>query len=104
MVSQADQTQASTLPSPVAARYIGMSDSWLRQSRMSGRSDGPPFLRMGARAVRYRLTDLDQWLEQRVCAGGAPPKPAPAPAPPPFRPKRGRKPLTRNGGRRRSVR
>ena len=35
-----------------------MSDSWLRQTRMAGRSDGPPFLRMGARTVRYLPTDL----------------------------------------------
>src|SRR5580693_6178687 len=53
------------LPSPAAARYIGMSDSWLRQTRMEGRSDGPPFLRMGARTVRYLPTDLDKWLEER---------------------------------------
>ena len=53
------------LPSPAAARYIGMSDSWLRQTRMVGRSDGPPFLRMGARTVRYLPTDLDKWLEER---------------------------------------
>lgn len=53
------------LPSPAAARYIGMSDSWLRQTRMAGRSDGPPFLRMGARTVRYLPTDLDKWLEER---------------------------------------
>lgn len=56
-----------TLPSSVAARYIGMSESWLRQSRMLGRSDGPPFLRMGTRAVRYLRADLDRWLEQRRC-------------------------------------
>ncbi len=58
-----------TLPSSVAAHYIGMSESWLRQSRMLGRSDGPPFLRLGSRAVRYLRVDLDRWLEQRRCSG-----------------------------------
>jgi hypothetical protein len=32
---------------------------------MEGRSDGLPFLRMGARTVRYLPTDLDKWLEER---------------------------------------
>ena len=50
-----------------AARYVGMSESWLRQTRMIGRTDGPPFIRIGTRAIRYRRRDLDLWLERRVC-------------------------------------
>ncbi len=46
-----------------AANYIGMSESWLRQSRMKG--TGPIFIKIG-RSVRYRLIDLDIWLEGRV--------------------------------------
>jgi len=53
-----------------AARYIGMSDSWLRQSRMANRTEGPPFFRAGTRAVRYRRADLDRWLESRLCGLG----------------------------------
>ena len=69
MVAQSDQpTEAKTLPSHAAARYIGMSDSWLRQTRMTGRSDGPPFLRMGARTVRYLPSDLDKWLDGQRCS------------------------------------
>src|SRR4051794_10010273 len=48
-----------------AARYLDMSDSWLRQTRMAGRTHGPPFVRQG-RAIRYRRGDLDRWLEQRL--------------------------------------
>jgi len=73
MVFQPDQSiendepraQIAPLPSPAAARYIGMSDSWLRQTRMEGRRNGPPFLRIGARTVRYLPADLDKWLEER---------------------------------------
>jgi predicted DNA-binding transcriptional regulator AlpA len=54
------------LKSREAARYIGMSDSWLRQSRMADRTDGPPFFRAGTRAIRYRRADLDRWLESRL--------------------------------------
>jgi hypothetical protein len=42
-----------------AARYVGYSQSYLRQARMYNR--GPAFVRVG-RAIRYRLADLDAWL------------------------------------------
>ena len=49
-----------------AAEYIGMSQSFLRQSRMDGkrenRTPAPPFIKIG-RSVRYRLIDLDNWLD-----------------------------------------
>jgi predicted DNA-binding transcriptional regulator AlpA len=78
-VSQSSETVlVSAVPSPLqppfksheAARYIGMSDSWLRQSRMADRTDGPPFFRAGTRAIRYRRADLDRWLESRLCGIG----------------------------------
>jgi len=47
------------------AEYIGMSRSFLRQSRMEGNRDNrtpaPPFIKIG-RAVRYLRDDLDNWL------------------------------------------
>ncbi|MFK5949012.1 MAG: hypothetical protein QM500_09630 [Methylococcales bacterium] len=47
------------------AEYIGMSRSFLRQSRMEGnrenRTPAPPFIKIG-RAVRYLREDLDIWL------------------------------------------
>jgi len=53
------------LKDPEAAQYIGMSESFLRQSRMDGirenRTQGPPFIKIG-RAVRYLREDLDAWL------------------------------------------
>ncbi|WP_237363581.1 helix-turn-helix transcriptional regulator [Vibrio marisflavi] len=48
--------------------YIGMSRSFLRQSRMEGqrrnRAIAPPFIKIG-RAVRYLKEDLDQWLDDQ---------------------------------------
>lgn len=48
-----------------ASEYIGMSRSFLRQSRMEGNRDNrtpaPPFLKIG-RSVRYLKEDLDTWL------------------------------------------
>ena len=68
-MSEQKQKPASrrALREPEAADYIGMSTSFLRQSRMDGdrenRTSGPKFLRIG-RSVRYLLEDLDAWLEQ----------------------------------------
>lgn len=49
-----------------AARYLGVSrrsmDNWATQGR------GPRFYRIG-RAARYRLSDLEAWLEARVVHG-----------------------------------
>jgi len=51
-----------------AARYIGFSRSFLRQSRMNGdrenRTPGPKWIKCGKRSVRYLIDDLDHWLEQ----------------------------------------
>lgn len=48
-----------------AAKYIGMSRSFLAQARMDGKRDNrtpaPPFIKIG-RAVRYLREDLDNWL------------------------------------------
>ncbi len=59
----ANDTPVKTLSDKQAARYIGFSTSWLRQSRMTGNPHAPPFLKFG-RAVRYLVEDLDAWLER----------------------------------------
>lgn len=50
-----------------AAKYIGMSRSFLNADRCNGprrkRTKGPAFLKIG-KAVRYRKDDLDAWLQQ----------------------------------------
>ena len=45
------------------AQYLGMSESWLRQSRIKG--SGPQFLKVG-RSIRYRVEDLNTWLSEQV--------------------------------------
>ena len=59
----AHEVNSPTLTSPEAANYVGMSDSWLRQSRMRGNPDAPPYIKIG-KAVRYLRADLDAWLEK----------------------------------------
>ena len=62
-----EEAQTRALGEADAARYIAMSRSFLRQSRMDGdrasRTPGPRYLKIG-RAVRYLREDLDRWLEQ----------------------------------------
>jgi len=58
------ETQAYT--EAEAAKYIGMSRSYLRQARMSGslhsRATPPKHLKVGKKTVRYLKDDLDEWL------------------------------------------
>jgi predicted DNA-binding transcriptional regulator AlpA len=49
------------LRTPGAADYTGLSASTLEKRRLSG--DGPPFIRLGVRAVGYDVGDLDAWLD-----------------------------------------
>jgi predicted DNA-binding transcriptional regulator AlpA len=61
-------TAAAVIDEVAAAKYIGMSYSFLRLRRYknSGRRiPGPAFIQLG-RSVRYRIKDLDAWLESRA--------------------------------------
>ena len=54
----AQQATAEHITEQDAAPYIGLSRTWLRAARRTGR--GPAFVRYG-RAVRYRIEDLDAY-------------------------------------------
>jgi len=47
-----------------AAAYLGLSPSTLEKRRLRG--EGPRFIRLGGRAIGYRIEDLDGWLDQLV--------------------------------------
>jgi len=47
-----------------AASYIGMSKAFLERDRWAGARI--PFIKVGSRAVRYRLGDLDTFLDSQV--------------------------------------
>jgi predicted DNA-binding transcriptional regulator AlpA len=49
---------------PEAANYVALAESTLTKMRLTG--DGPPFVKVGPRAVAYRKADLDEWLSARV--------------------------------------
>ena len=56
-----------------AATDLGVSRQFLRQGRMrtnAYRSFGaPPFIKVGARGIRYDINDLDKWIDS--CRQGA---------------------------------
>jgi excisionase family DNA binding protein len=47
-----------------AAGYLRLSVRTLERLRCSGL--GPKFIRAGRRTVRYRQSDIDEWLKGRV--------------------------------------
>jgi len=67
-LSGAAVAQKSTVPAFVlltpkeAATRLKVSLSWLAKARMRG--DGPPYILIG-RSIRYRETDLLQWMKSR---------------------------------------
>lgn len=48
------------LTSKEAAHYTNLSESYLAKLRMY--ENGPRFLRIGARSIRYLRADLDCWM------------------------------------------
>lgn len=47
-----------------AAERLGLAEKTLEAWRWRG--GGPPFVRLSARAVRYRPEDLQTWVAERV--------------------------------------
>jgi len=56
--------QSNLLTTKQAAEYLGVSCAFLERDRWAGAR--VPFVRVGSRAVRYRLQDLDTYIESKV--------------------------------------
>lgn len=57
-------TDNQLLTTPAAADLLGVSASYLNQSRLRG--DGPAFVKISPTCVRYRRGDLDDWVAART--------------------------------------
>ena len=57
------EARATTVAPQEAAQRIGWKPETLANSRWKG--SGPPYLKIGGR-VRYRLSDLADWLDQQA--------------------------------------
>jgi predicted DNA-binding transcriptional regulator AlpA len=47
-----------------AAAALGFHASYLAKARLSGA--GPKYLKIGSRSVRYRRSDIDDWLSDKA--------------------------------------
>jgi len=56
--------QTQLLNTLQAAQFLGLSKAFLERDRWAGAK--VPFIKIGARAVRYRLDDLQAYIESRV--------------------------------------
>ena len=56
--------QNNLLNTTEAAKFLGMSKAFLERDRWAGAKI--PFLKVGSRAVRYRIENLEAYLETRT--------------------------------------
>ena len=56
--------QQTLLTTQQAASLLRVSKAFLERDRSAGARI--PFIKMGARAVRYRITDLESYIEKQV--------------------------------------
>ena len=56
-----------------AAEMLGLSPRTLQAWRARG--EGPVYIRVSSRCIRYRVTDLEEWAEERVRTSTADPGP-----------------------------
>lgn len=56
--------QTQLLSTKEAAQYLSVSEAFLERDRWAGARI--PYIKVGTRAVRYRLTDLDQHIASNV--------------------------------------
>ena len=60
-----DPFDGALLTSRQAAEYLGLTKRFLERRRLV--RQGPPFVRISKRCVRYRRSDLDEWIQKHVC-------------------------------------
>jgi len=54
----------SLFTEPQAARFLNFTPRCLQAWRQRG--VGPKFVRVSSRAVRYRICDLNEWINQHI--------------------------------------
>lgn len=55
--------QRHYLTSDEAADYFGISSATLRNWRTRG--DGPPYIKINPRVIRYQLLELEAWMDTK---------------------------------------
>jgi predicted DNA-binding transcriptional regulator AlpA len=58
------KTNLQLLTEKEAAKLLGMTPRFLQARRVRG--NGPPVVRISSRAIRYRVSDLEGWVRDRL--------------------------------------
>ena len=58
------EARSELLTTQEAAEFLKLSRRTLEAHRVRG--DGPPYVRLSSRCIRYRPSDIDRWLAERV--------------------------------------
>lgn len=64
MTTSPDQDQLLTVEETAA--LLKISTETLKEWRLNAEGEGPKFLRLGHRTVRYRRSDVAQWMDERA--------------------------------------
>lgn len=64
IISKEIRVNKPLLTTAEAAKFLGVSDAFLERDRWAGARI--PFIKVGSRAVRYRQTDLDVFIQSRT--------------------------------------
>ena len=54
----------SLLTTKQAAKHLGVSSAFLERDRWAGAKI--PFIKLGTRSIRYRVSDLDAYIESKA--------------------------------------
>jgi excisionase family DNA binding protein len=59
-----DQDQLLTVEETAA--LLKVSTETLKEWRLAGEGEGPKFMRLGHRTMRYRRSDIAKWMDERA--------------------------------------
>mgnify|MGYP003302921360 CR=1 FL=1 len=59
----AQQSSSAFLSESEAAKYLGISKKTLQRWRFDHK--GPAYAKLNNKLIRYRLADLDEWMNQQ---------------------------------------
>jgi hypothetical protein len=54
-----------------AAEFLSLSPRTLEALRLKG--GGPPYIQVTSKSIRYRVKDLQDWIEERRCTSSSDP-------------------------------
>ena len=63
-----DGSNSDYLSETQTAKYLNLSKKSLQRWRFN--RQGPPYVKLNAKTIRYRREDLDQWMKERIVTTG----------------------------------